>query len=127
MGKCILIVDDDAGARALVGSMLRNRGYEVEAVEDGKAVPEKIAQRRPDLIIMDYFMPEVDGVKAAEAIISSPDFSKIPILFLSALKNTDNRSGARFDISIKDRSFKILAKPVDKDELLGEIDQLIGS
>ena len=125
MPKRILVVDVDKGSQKLLNSVLTSNGYEVDLASDGKEVPDKIKGKRPDLIIMDYMMPEVDGVKAVSSILEVPDLSGIPIIFLTAVMTRDRHSGVQFDIKVKDRVFKTLSKPVDSAELLKEVASLI--
>jgi CheY-like chemotaxis protein len=125
MFKRILVVDDDAGSQKLLHSILTSKGYEVEVAADGKEVPAKIQGKRPDLIIMDYLMPDVDGIKAVKNILETPALSDIPIIFLTAIATEDRHSGAKFDIKVKDRTFKTLSKPVDSGALLKEVASLI--
>ena len=125
MSKRILVVDDDPGAQKLLQSILTSKGYVVEVASDGKEVPAKIEKNRPDLIIMDYMMPQEDGVKTVNRILETPALSNIPIIFLTALMTQDQHTGEVFDIKVKDRTFKTLSKPIDSAVLLTKVASLI--
>ena len=125
MAKRILVVDDDAGSQKLLQSILGAKGYAVDVAADGKEVPAKIQASRPDLIIMDYLMPQEDGIKTVNKILETPALSDIPIIFLTAVMTQDRHTGAKFDIQVKDRTFKTLSKPVDSNVLLKEVAALI--
>ena len=127
MSKRILVVDDDAGTQKLLESILSSVGYVVELASDGTEVQEKIMANRPDLIIMDYMMPEVDGIQTVKKILETPAFNKMPIIFLTAIVTQDRESGAKFDIKVKFRTFKTLSKPIDSRLLIKEVAALIGS
>ena len=125
MPKRILVVDDDAGSQKLLQSILGAKGYAVDVAADGKEVPAKIQASRPDLIIMDYLMPQEDGIKTVNKILETPALSDIPIIFLTAVMTQDRHTGTKFDIQVKDRTFKTLSKPVDSNVLLKEVAALI--
>jgi two-component system, NtrC family, nitrogen regulation response regulator NtrX len=64
----ILIVDDEAGVRGSLGAVLRDEGYEVELAESGEACLEAVARRAPDLILLDIWLPGLDGIATLERL-----------------------------------------------------------
>ncbi|QIB26183.1 response regulator [Caloranaerobacter azorensis] len=78
MGKGILIVDDAAFMRMMIKDILNKNGYEVigEADNGAKAI-EKYKELKPDLVIMDITMPEVDGIQAVKEIKKLDENAKI--------------------------------------------------
>jgi len=64
----ILIVDDEAGVRGSLGAVLRDEGYSVEVAESGEACLETVAQRIPDLILLDIWLPGMDGLATLERL-----------------------------------------------------------
>src|SRR5260370_25254572 len=78
----ILVIEDDDGIRALLSTVLMGRGYRVSLAEHGQAALQAIAQRRPDLILLDLAMPVMDGrtfLRAYEAQAGP----HIPVIVLS--------------------------------------------
>ncbi len=87
----ILVIEDDDDARMMYGIMLRSWGYDVlEATTGGEGI--KIARRyKPDLILLDVMMPDMDGYQVCNELREDPEFQTVPILFLSALDAMDDR------------------------------------
>ena len=80
----ILIVDDFDDTRLLLRTWLEKKGYLVIEAEDGKAAVATAESRRPDLIIMDVEMPELDGLSATRKIRALPGYERVPIIAVSA-------------------------------------------
>ncbi len=87
----ILVIEDDDEARMMYTIMLRSWGYKVsEATNGGEGI--KLAQRhKPDLILLDVMMPDMDGYTVCEQLRRNPEFSIIPIIFMTALDAVDDR------------------------------------
>src|SRR5215510_9056318 len=64
----ILIVDDEAGVRASLGGVLRDEGYDVDAVDSGEACLEQIGKRAYDLVLLDIWLPGIDGMATLERL-----------------------------------------------------------
>ena len=79
----VLVADDDAAARELLASRLRDLGFRVEEAGDGVDAVAKAATLRPDVIVMDYAMPGMNGGDAARQIAADPNTRTIPVLLLS--------------------------------------------
>ena len=71
MPASILIVDDESGIRESLGALLRDEGYEVEAISTGEECLQQIERRSFDLILLDVWLPQMDGLATLEAIQSS--------------------------------------------------------
>src|SRR5690554_7085421 len=82
----ILVVDDDANIRQVLRFALEQAGYAVDEAENGAAGLERFEQYRPDLVILDVMMPEMDGTEVCRRIRR---VSEVPVLFLSS---RDDRS-----------------------------------
>lgn len=84
MNKNILIVDDEPDAIALVSYNLKEAGFSVTAAKDGGEALEKAKNPRPDLILLDVMLPEMDGLEVCKVLRNSPLTVGIPIIMLTA-------------------------------------------
>ncbi len=84
----ILIVDDEQDILEFIGYNLRKEGFEIETALNGKSALEKAPEFRPDLIILDIMMPEMDGVEVCKRLRKHPMFQNTLIAFLTA-RNED--------------------------------------
>ena len=82
MAEMILIVDDEAGVRELLGDALRTAGFETSTASDGMSALTAIRNKKPDLLIIDINMPLMDGFELVERLRSTGD--NTPALMLSA-------------------------------------------
>jgi CheY-like chemotaxis protein len=113
----ILVVDDDEGIRSLLRQELTEAGYNVEEAADGKAAIVKIRERRPDLVILDVMMPEMNGFDVAAILKNDPQTMEIPIIILSVVQ--DKSRGFRIGVD------RYLTKPIDTQLLFSEIGNLL--
>ncbi len=81
---CLLAVDDDPHVVDLVCQMLEGEPYEIVSAADGQAALEAIAQRQPDVILLDLLMPRMDGFALLEQLQQDPQFQQIPVIVLTA-------------------------------------------
>jgi len=106
--KRILIVDDEAGFTRVLRLTLEGTGkYQVEEVNDGRLAVEAARSFKPDLILLDVVMPEIDGGDVATKIKADPGLKDVPIVFLTAIVSP-NEASKRSQIG----GFPFLAKPV---------------
>lgn len=84
MSKRILAVDDEKHILRLVQINLEKAGYEVVTASNGREAVEKVREERPNLIVMDVMMPEMDGFEALKKLKSDPATMKIPVIMLTA-------------------------------------------
>lgn len=80
----VLIVDDVTDNIRVLGNMLKNRGYTVIPATSGQQAINIARDRKPDLILLDIQMPEMDGYHTCETIKSDPQMHDIPVIFLTA-------------------------------------------
>jgi DNA-binding response OmpR family regulator len=109
----ILVVDDDAGIRDLLGDYLAKQGMEVETARDGREMDERLPVFQPDLLVMDLMMPGEDGLALTRRIKSERD---IPVLMLSARGEDIDRI-----VGLEVGADDYLAKPFNPRELLARI------
>ncbi len=84
----ILIAEDDSDLRLLVSLKLESSGHEVVSVEDGSTAAQHCRTMRPDLVILDLMMPQVDGFTVVERLRADPATAAIPIVILTAKSMT---------------------------------------
>ena len=84
----VMVVDDYAEMRSLLRGWLEARGYQVVEAEDGRQAVEVAERERPALILMDLFMPEVDGYSAALRIRQRDELRHVPIVATSAYEDS---------------------------------------
>ena len=84
MSKLILIVDDEPMIRYLLQYLLSMDGFQVSEACDGMEALGKVEQQRPDLVLLDYMMPNMDGLATCKQLRSRPETANLPIIMLSA-------------------------------------------
>ena len=115
----ILIVDDDRGASHLIKILLEKNGRYVVLEENDAAKAHQSARNfRPDLILLDIMMPQIDGGDIAAQIDADPGLQRTPIIFLTALvTKTEAKAGLHI------QGHPVLAKPIDIPELINRIEE----
>lgn len=110
--KSILIIDDEAPMRYLLERQLCRAGYGVHVAPDGACGLAMAVERRPDLIVLDIMMPDMDGFEVCERLKAQPATAGIPVVFLSASVDSERRQRA-FSLGAAD----VLSKPLSPGEL----------
>ena len=87
----IMVVDDNPANLKLLEDMLRHHGYEVRSFPRGRLALSAADQEPPDLILLDINMPEINGYEVCEQLKSSARLCGIPVIFLSALNETEDK------------------------------------
>ncbi|MBL9167960.1 MAG: response regulator [Verrucomicrobiales bacterium] len=108
----VLIADDEPPNRELLRALLSPQGYELFFAVNGADAVEKAIQVRPDLILLDVMMPELNGWEACLKIRSYPELAEIPIVMITALDDRTSRLRG-LDAGADD----FLTKPFDREEL----------
>ncbi len=113
MGKVILVVDDDPDIVKIVELRLTANGYEVHTAHTGEEGLRKCKLIKPDAVILDLMMPDMDGSSVAHEMKDDPSISKIPVIFLTgAVKASEvpksHKIGGQY----------FLAKPFKAEDLL---------
>ncbi|MGE0385271.1 MAG: diguanylate cyclase [Gammaproteobacteria bacterium] len=116
----ILVVDDDAGPRAIAARMLGEAGYEVDLAAGGEAALARLDAQRPDLVLLDVIMPGMDGYDVCEAIRARADGELLPVVMVTGLD----------DLSAVERAFQVRAtdfvrKPIEWPVLLHRLRYLL--
>ena len=113
----ILIVDDDDSIRSLLHQELGEAGYNIIEASNGKEALEAVKKQKPDLIILDIMMPEMNGFDVAAVLKNDPTTMDIPIIVLSIVQ--DKTRGFRIGVD------RYLTKPIDTGLLFSEIGSLL--
>jgi len=114
----ILIANDEIDLLKLCQGVLKDAGHDADIVTGGKQAVERARLEKPDLIVVDWVMPDTDGSAVMAKLKGLPDTRDIPVLAMSAL-----RDGAiRAAIAGADC---FLAKPFDDDELVNAVNQTL--
>ncbi len=112
----ILLIEDEPLIRESLEDVLSLEGFSLITARDGKAGLQAIHQRRPDLVICDINMPEMDGYKVLDALRQEPTTQNIPFIFLTARSSrTDQRHG--MELGADD----YLTKPFTVEELMNAV------
>src|SRR5919204_6134196 len=114
----ILLIEDEAGVRLIVRVNLELAGLDVLEAADGAAGLELARAERPDLILLDAMLPELDGWQVAEELQHDPSPAEIPIVFLSAHADSTTRERA-LELGATD----YVTKPFDPFALVRTIDE----
>jgi CheY-like chemotaxis protein len=106
----VLVVEDYEDARAMVEMILEDAGYQVLLAADGLEGVALARRHRPDAILMDIFMPGLDGIEATRQIKADPSTAAVPVIAYTA-KPAAVRDGEELFAAV-------CAKPCDPDDLL---------
>ncbi|OGS20902.1 MAG: hypothetical protein A3J83_00295 [Elusimicrobia bacterium RIFOXYA2_FULL_40_6] len=123
MKSKILIVDDEKNIQELLAVNLKAQGFDIISAWDGKEAVEKTMKEKPDLIILDIMMPEMDGWEVCKTVKDQSELNKIKILILTA-------KGTKKDEMVGKLIFKAdeyISKPFDIDELINTVKRLLGA
>lgn len=113
----ILAVDDEANVRRIVQLLLTRAGYRVTLANDGFEAMARIAEERPDLIVLDVMMPHMDGFETLKRLKADPDLRDIRIVMLTArAQDEDIFEGERLGAE------EYVTKPFTPQELLRAVE-----
>lgn len=108
--KKILIFDDDTTILEVITIIFEENGFQVEISETSHDILERVADYRPDVILMDNWIPKIGGVEATRLLKSHEEFRKIPVIYVTA--NNDIVALAR-----QAQADDYVAKPFNLDDL----------
>lgn len=112
----ILVVDDTVNNLELLEIVLDDAGYDVRTATSGEMALKSVASQKPDLILLDIMMPGIDGYETCRLIKEDKEFAEIPIIFLSAKSEVEDKIKG-FEAGAVD----YLSKPFDTAEVIARI------
>ncbi len=121
----ILVVDDEPDVQEMIKMALEGAGYEVIVANNGQECVDKARNEKPDGIVLDIMMPEMDGFTACKELKHDPKTEKIPILILTGLgeKLSSTRYARNMGLSLEAEDF--LEKPVEPNELVKRLEEIL--
>ena len=119
--KKILVVENDEDTRCIYCTALEHHGYDVLQAEHGAEGIELAREHRPDLILMNLSMPELDGISATSILRGEPDTADIPIIACTGFISADGQDKA-VDAGVD----AYLEKPCMPSRILEEVEKFIG-
>lgn len=115
--KRILLIDDDPNLVLLIKDYLELRGYEVFTADNGRQALDSLEKEVPDLVICDVMMPEMDGYTFVKQLRDNPRMSWLPVLFLSAKGQSQDRvKGLNVGADV------YMSKPFEPEELAAQVE-----
>jgi DNA-binding response OmpR family regulator len=119
----ILIVDDNLDLCRPMAALLKHRGFDSQYATSGKDALSKIAAHRPDLVILDVMMPDMDGLEVLRRIKAESSTQRIPVVMFSAVTDPEFRTHAMCKGAV---DYWVKAG-VDFGELHGKISRILGT
>jgi two-component system sensor histidine kinase/response regulator len=116
----VLVVDDDPGIAEIISTFLKKDGYKILTAENGRQALKVIEDEKPDVVVLDVFMPEMDGIETCRRIKSNPTTHFLPVVMVTAKADMENRIAGK-QASTDD----FLDKPVNELELLTRVRVLL--
>ncbi len=120
--KHVLIIDDDPLMLRLIRTYLQDE-YNVTIVNSGKSALQFLDKHTPDIILLDYLMPDEDGVETMKNIYAREECKMIPIVFITGM-NHPERIKDSVSESLKNQTFGYLVKPIEQEKLLDTLKTL---
>ena len=114
----ILLADDDADVQEIVKSILSKEGYEVMVAKDGNEAVALARERKPDLVILDYFMPGLTGTEVCKTLKADEQTRGIPVIMVTAHPSEK-------ESSLTAGAVDFITKPVEKADLLLRIKSVL--
>ncbi|MFA5293436.1 MAG: response regulator [Phycisphaerae bacterium] len=120
MAKKILIVDDEPDLLKVTLLRLKKTGYEVYSATDGREVLDVVPRIMPDLIILDVYIPVLNGDEVARILKRDDKLKHIPIILISATTRTLDERAADCGADA------FITKPFEPEELIGQVKKILG-
>ncbi len=119
--RTILIVDDSPSLLEVLGAAFGDAGYAVATASDGEEVLRKLASAEPDALLLDIYMPRLNGADVCRVVKAHPHWKKIHLVVMSSRVSDDEAASYR-----RLGADEVLRKPFDVDELVRSVSRRIG-
>jgi DNA-binding response OmpR family regulator len=116
----IFVCEDDQGILEVIKTVLESEGYELTCFTSGKGIVERIKAERPALLLLDLWMPEVDGETLIKTLKQDIETAGLPVVLVSAASEIER-------IAAEQKADDILKKPFHIDELLSMVEKHVSS
>lgn len=120
MPKSVLVIEDNLNNMYLMKFLLRNKGYRVIGAESGREGIELAKQYKPDIILLDIQLPEIDGYQVAEELRKDKQLQKTPIIAVTSYAMVGDREKA-----FAAGATGYIEKPIDPDNFITEIECIV--
>jgi len=118
----VLVVDDEPFILMMIEDKLSKAGYTVLTSRKSRGIVDVVRKEMPDLIILDWMMPEVSGIEVCNELKADPDLSSIPVFMLTAKgQEDDEKAGLKCGV------LKYITKPFSPKLLLEMVDNTLGT
>ncbi len=119
--KTIMVVDDNPDIVTIVKTILEGKGYTVQSAYSGLEVFTRLEEQKPDLIVLDVMLPQMDGLEVLTRLKGTPDTSSIPVILLTAKVQYEDVLGG-----YKLGADYYITKPFTSTQLINGINLLLG-
>ena len=122
MTKKIMVVDDEPDTVDLVKLVLETEGYEILVAYSGQEALDMIKVNRPDLVLLDIMMPQMDGWMVRKKIVGNEETKDIPVVMLTAKAQPIDKMIGLHVVGVSD----YITKPFGRKELINSVKRIVG-
>ncbi|KIC51065.1 response regulator [Tateyamaria sp. ANG-S1] len=120
MGKHVLLVEDEINIIEAIQFLLSREGWKVDTHSDGATAVDKVRAMKPDLVVLDYMLPGKNGIDILTELRADPEFTRLPILMLTARgQGRDRELAERAGVS------RFMTKPFSNTEVMTAVRDLV--
>ena len=121
----ILIADDDPDVQEAVKLILETQPYQLMIASNGEECLEEIKKSLPDLIILDLLMPKKDGFEVIKELRQDPEYPRIPIIILTAVKKEASDRRYELETGLAMDVDDYVEKPIQPNDLLHRVEKIL--
>ena len=122
--KVILVVDDEKELLTWLEKKLSGENYVVLKALAAREALEKARRNKPDLILMDIVLPDMEGSQAVQMLAQDPLTEHIPVIFMSGIISKEDER-TQLELNVGGRLYRALSKPFEFEELCKEIQKIL--